>query len=79
MRTIITAMVAVAGLGAMTLGTPSTASAQGFYFNGPGVSIGVGHPWYRHHYYDPYAYGSYGYYERPYWWHRHHYRWRDWD
>jgi hypothetical protein len=77
MRTIITAMVALAGLGAVTLGTPSTASAQGVYFDGPGVSIGVGRPWYRHHYYRPYAYGYYD--ERPWWWHRHHYRWRDWD
>jgi hypothetical protein len=74
---IITAIGALV-LGAMTLGTPSPASAQGVYFDAPGVSIGVGRPWYRHRYYDPYAYGSYGY-ARPYWWHRHHYRWHDWD
>jgi hypothetical protein len=78
MRKIIMAVVALGGLGAMTLGTPSPASAQGFYFDAPGVSVGVGRPWYRHHYYDPYAYGYYSY-GRPYWWHRHHYRWRDWD
>jgi hypothetical protein len=78
MRKIIMAMVALGGLGAMTLGTPSPASAQGFYFDAPGVSVGVGRPWYRHHYYDPYAYGYYGY-ARPYGWHRHHYRWHDWD
>jgi len=72
MRMIITAIGALV-LGAMTLGTPSPASAQGVYFDAPGVSIGVGRPWYRHRYYDPYAYGSYGY-ARPYWWHRHHYR-----
>jgi len=77
MRKIILAVVALGGLGAMTLGTPSPASAQ-VYFDGPGFSVGVGRPWYRHHYYDPYAYGSYSY-ARPYWWHRHHYRWRDWD
>jgi len=77
MRMIITAIGALV-LGAMTLGTPSPASAQGVYFDAPGVSIGVGRPWYRHRYYDPYAYGSYGY-ARPYWWHRHHYRWHDWD
>jgi len=77
MRMIITAIGALV-LGAMTLGTPGPASAQGVYFDAPGVSIGVGRPWYRHRYYDPYAYGSYGY-ARPYWWHRHHYRWHDWD
>ena len=77
MRMIITAIGALV-LGAMTLGTPSPASAQGVYFDAPGVSIGVGRPWYRHRYYDPYAYGYYGY-ARPYWWHRHHYRWHDWD
>jgi hypothetical protein len=75
MRKTIMAMVALGGLGAMTLGTPTPASAQ-VYFDAPGFSVGVGRPWYRHHYYDPYAYG---YAARPYWWHRHHYRWRDWD
>jgi len=76
MRKIILAVVALGGLGAMTLGTPTPASAQ-VYFDAPGFSVGVGRPWYRHRYYEPYAYGySYG---RPYWWHRHHYRWHDWD
>jgi len=77
MRTIIAATIALGCIGATTLGTPSTASAQGFYFYGPGVSFGVGSPWYRPRYYDPYAYAYYG---RPYWRHRHYYRWRgDWD
>jgi hypothetical protein len=76
MRTIIAATVALGCIGAMALATPSTTSAQGFYFNGPGVSFGVGAPWFRHRYYDPYAYG---YYDRPYWRYRHHYRWRHWD
>jgi hypothetical protein len=80
MRTIILAVVALGGLAAVSLGTPSTASAQGVYFDAPGVSVGIGRPWYRHHrYYDPYAYGYSGYYARPYWWHRHHYRWHDWE
>jgi hypothetical protein len=65
---------------AMTLATPCTASAQGLYFNGPGVSFGVGAPWYRHRYYDPYYYDPYAYgYYRPYWRYRHHYRWHHWD
>jgi hypothetical protein len=77
MRTIMAATIALGCIGATTLGTPSTASAQGFYFYGPGVSFGVGSPWYRPRYYDPYAYAYYG---RPYWRHRHYYRWRgDWD
>jgi hypothetical protein len=48
MRKTIMAMVALGGLGAMTLGTPTPASAQ-VYFDAPGFSVGVGRPWYRHH------------------------------
>ena len=76
MRTIIAATVALGCIGAMALATPSTASAQGFYLNGPGVSFGLGTPWFRHRYHDSYAYG---YYDRPYWRYRHRYRWRHWD
>ncbi len=64
-------LLALGFVGAMAVGTAAPSLAQGVYFEGPGVEIGVGHPWYRHHYYHgPYAY--YG---------PHHRYWRhyDWD
>lgn len=39
-----------AGLAA--IGAGGRAAAQGFYFNAPGIHIGVGRP-YHHHYYGP--------------------------
>jgi len=76
MRMIIASMFALGVVGAAILGDADTAKAQGFYFNGPGVTFGLGSPWYydryRGYYYEPYYY-----YGRPYWRYRHHYRWRD--
>jgi hypothetical protein len=77
---ITTSMAALGLIGALALGVPTTAAAQGFYFDGPGVSFGIGAPWGGYGYYGaPYSYGyyghPYGYYHRPYW--RHHY-WRGW-
>lgn len=70
------AILALGFVGAMVIGTPNLASAQGVYFSGPGFAFGVGHPWYGHRYYwhHPY-YRPYGYY-RP-WRYRHYYE--DWD
>ena len=43
-------LIGVASLAAIAAVTP--ASAQGFYFGAPGVSVGVGGPVYRDRYYD---------------------------
>jgi hypothetical protein len=60
---------AVAFVGAMAIGSAAPSMAQGIYFGGPGVEIGVGPSWHRDYYYD---------YGRPYYRHwRHHYY--DWD
>lgn len=70
-RNVSKTLLALGFVGAMTVGTATPSLAQGVYFEGPGVEVGVGRPWYRHHYYDgPYAY--YGPHHR-YWRHR------DWD
>jgi hypothetical protein len=54
-------LIGLASLAAVAAVTP--ASAQGFYFGAPGVSIGVGGPVYH----DPYYYGpryrAYRYYD----------------
>jgi hypothetical protein len=80
MRLITKTAVALGFVGAMSLGAASPAPAQGFYFSGPGVSIGVGGPWrhryYRNYAYDPYWYGGPRVYARPYW--RHHHSWHRW-
>lgn len=66
-------LLALGFAGAMAIGTAAPSMAQGVYFEGPGIGVQVGRPYYRHHYYGPYAY------ERPhygYWRHRHY---RSWD
>ncbi len=60
-------LAALAFVGAIGLTTTVRAQAQGFYVQGPGFDVGVGYPWYHHHYY----YGPYRHY-------RHH-RYYDWD
>jgi len=43
-----------AGLGVATaIGASGSAAAQGFYFNAPGIHIGVGRPYYHHRPYGP--------------------------
>jgi hypothetical protein len=76
------AMVALGLVGAAALAAvPSTAAAQGFYFNGPGFSVGVGTPYYGYPYYGsyngPYAYYGGRYYHHP-WRYRHHRHWHHW-
>ena len=67
-RNLPRALAALAFVSAMAIGTAAPTIAQGVYFEGPGVEIGVG-PWHHRHYYD---------YGRPY-----HRDWRhdryDWD
>ena len=41
MRMITTAIAALGFAGAMAIGTPSATSAQGLYFQGPGVEFGA--------------------------------------
>jgi hypothetical protein len=83
----MTSIAALGFVGATALSGPG-ANAQGFYFEGPGVGIGVGGPYYRERYYEPYygersyrsysPYGAYNYdgysYERPYVQERRYYR-----
>jgi hypothetical protein len=65
-------LVGATAIGIGSLPTPS--SAQGIYFDGPGVSVGVGDRGWRHH---RRFYRDYGYYDdRPYWGRRH-YRYYD--
>jgi hypothetical protein len=52
MRTIATALVACGFAGAIAGSTP--AAAQGVYFEGPGVELGIGRPAYRERYYRGY-------------------------
>lgn len=80
MRTTTKWLAALGLIGAAVsvpvLTMPTPASAQEFYFGVPGFGFGVGPGWYGngyHRYYgEPYGYGYYG---RPYWHYRHHYRW----
>jgi hypothetical protein len=79
MRMMTRTMIALGFAGAMSLGVPAQSSAQGIYFEGPGVEFGIGNPYrYRsYRYYDaPYAYNYYG---RPGWYDRRHYRSHRWD
>jgi hypothetical protein len=64
MRTIARTAVALGfagAVGVMSLAGGAPANAQGFYFNSPGIHIGVGHPWHRHYYARPYGSGYYDY------------------
>ncbi len=55
MRMFAKTMVAIGLLGAAAVAVPSAASAQGIYFQGPGVEFGIGRPYYR----DRYSYRYY--------------------
>jgi len=71
-------MIALGFVGATAIGAASPSAAQGIYFEGPGVGIGIGRPYYSERYYRydrPYAY----HYSRPGWYDRRDYRYRHWD
>jgi hypothetical protein len=77
MRTLTKTLAALGFVGALAVGTAAPTLAQGVYFSGPGVSVGVGDGWrgygYRHR-----DYRHYGYYDDgPYWHRRHAYRYYD--
>ena len=67
MRTLAKTAFALGFIGAIAVGSTAPASAQGFYFNAPGIHIGVGEPWHSHYYSAPrpryydYSPGYYGY------------------
>src|SRR5262245_53258091 len=84
MRIFAMTAAALGVAGAIAVGTPAPAQAQGVYLEGPGVSFGIGEPYrYRHYRYDdrPYAYyRGPRYYDRNWSYDRRHYRrYRDWD
>jgi hypothetical protein len=81
MHLLTKSMVALGFAGALTMSAPSATMAQGIYFEGPGVGIGIGRPYYRERYYRYYDYDRpYRYYDRSYSDDRRYYRrYRDWD
>ena len=83
MRTIAGTLIALGFVGAIALSVPTTARAQGFYFQGPGVEFGVGRPYRERYYHRDYDYrGPYAYYRGrgdDWRWRYRHHRWRDWD
>jgi hypothetical protein len=68
-RNLPRTLAALAFVSAMAIGTAAPSMAQGVYFQGPGVEVGVGPRWHRDYYYD------HGPRYRHDW--RHHYY--DWD
>jgi len=59
MQTLVKAAVALSFISAAAIGTTATVQAQGFYFDAPGVHVGVGgYPYYHRRYYN-YGGGSY--------------------
>jgi hypothetical protein len=58
MRTLAIATVALSFIGAAAIGTTVPVHAQGFYFDAPGVHVGVGGPYYHRHYYNYYGGGT---------------------
>jgi len=72
-------MIALGFVGTLAAaGTTTPAAAQGFYFSGPGVSVGVGRPYYRDRYYRSYGYVRPYAYDGPRYRYRHYHR-RGWD
>ncbi len=60
-KTLISFGLAAGLAGAAAIGASAPAAAQGFYFNAPGIHIGVGRP--HHRYYGPRYYDYHpGYY-----------------
>ena len=58
MRTLAKTAVALSFVGATAIATTATAQAEGFYFNAPGIHIGVGYPHYHRPYYNYYGGGG---------------------
>ena len=53
MRTLAKTAVALSFIGATAIGTAVTAQAQGFYFDAPGVHVGIGgYPYYHRRLYN---------------------------
>ena len=73
MRLATKTMIALGFVGAIAGGVSSPVAAQGIYFGGPGVSVGIGTPYYHHRYYRHYGYAPSWAYAHP-WRYRPHYR-----
>jgi hypothetical protein len=59
MRTLAKTAIALSFIGATAIGAIATAQAQGFYFDAPGVHVGVGgYPYYHRRYYNYYGGGG---------------------
>jgi hypothetical protein len=59
MRTLVIAIVALSFIGASAIGTTVPVQAQGFYFDAPGVHVGVGgYPYHHRRYYNYYGGGT---------------------
>ena len=58
-RNLPRALAAFAFVSTMAIGTATPSMAQGVYFEGPGVGIGVGPRWHRDYYYDHRPYHRY--------------------
>jgi hypothetical protein len=58
MRTLAKAAVALSFIGTAAIGTTATVQAQGFYFDAPGVHVGVGDRYYHRRYYNYYGGGN---------------------
>jgi hypothetical protein len=65
---ITTSLIALGFIGTIAGSTAVPAVAQGVYFEGPGIGIGVGRPAYRERYYRGYSDydGAYAYAGRRY-------------
>jgi len=77
MSTLTRTLIALGFAGALAVGTAAPTLAQGLYFSGPGVSVGIGDGWhgYRHRHFRHYGYYD-RYYDGPYY-RRHAYRYYD--
>jgi hypothetical protein len=86
MLTMTRTIAALGFIGAAAVGVSSPSAAQGVYFQGPGIEVGVGNPWYgpryRHYDYSGPSYYSgptYYSYDRPYRSERRYYRSHRWN
>jgi hypothetical protein len=79
MRMLTKTVAALGFVSALAVGTPTASMAQGIYFGGPGVSVGIGAPYYGYRYHRYYGgpYRSWAY-ERPYYRHYRHRYWNRW-
>jgi hypothetical protein len=59
MKILAQTALALGFAAAMAAANTTPANADGFYFNAPGIHIGIGDPWQRHYYTAPPRYFDY--------------------